>query len=581
MIKSKSPNPLIFGIEPLKMKRISLHILFIAMTSILCSLQVAATGQPRFYTLWMDFSSDSLLKMGNDYVFKQGQADSALICYSIVAHRERPDMGRQETLDIIEAQNGLWHVHFFFFYDFSRSYECLIKAMKLSNDINANKALIYMQFGDTYLENYTCGANPENLERAAEFYKLAISEAESTDAHNKNKVMLLSYINMLTALHNSANKGVAEQEFAMVRKAELQQSLMKNYAFLLHDGLDALHHQRYNDAIKAFRQQKTMLADTVSSYSARMVALSSIYEAEALAQSGLTRQARERILGVIAEAEKYNLIDVLLDTYALASKYSQDLNDDKEVIHWQNRLVATKDSMLNRQRLAFMDELGFLEDIYRMDSQYADMKHRNFVQMMVLVGGVLFVVLLVLLLLMLHRKNKLLREANESLYEKYMNSLQAPVVMMDADDSQAATDMPVTEEAETTSDEMQDAEVQNDDIVCELTSRIRQVMEDTDTICQSDFTVDRLTELVNSKYPYVLQAIKAGFGCNFSTLLNTYRMQEAARRLADFEHYGGMTIEGIANSVGVKSRTSFVSLFKKATGLTPSAFQRIARVKAE
>lgn len=182
---------------------------------------------------------------------------------------------------------------------------------------------------------------------------------------------------------------------------------------------------------------------------------------------------------------------------------------------------------------------------------------------------------------MLHRKNKLLREANESLYEKYMNSLQAPVVMMDADDSQAATDMPVTEEAETTSDEMQDAEVQNDDIVCELTSRIRQVMEDTDTICQSDFTVDRLTELVNSKYPYVLQAIKAGFGCNFSTLLNTYRMQEAARRLADFEHYGGMTIEGIANSVGVKSRTSFVSLFKKATGLTPSAFQRIARVKAE
>lgn len=552
------------------MKRLHLCIIMvIALLAMMMPVCAHAASQPRFYTIWMDLSSDSLLKLGNDYVFKQGQADSALICYSIVANRERPGMGRQETLEVIQAQNGLWHVHFFFFYDFARSYECLIKAMKLSNDINANKALIHMQFGDTYLENYTYGANPENLERAAEFYKLAISEAESADAHNKNKVMLLSYINMLTALHNSANKGVAEQEYAMVRKAELNQSLMRDYAYLLHDGLDALYHRRYNDAIKVFRQQKTMLADTVSSYSARMVALVSVYEAEALAQSGQTRQARDCILKVIADAEQYNLIDVLLDTYALASKYSQNLNDDKGVIHWQNRLVATKDSLLNRQRSAFMDELSFLEDIYRMGNLYAGMKHRNFVQMMVLAGVLLFAVLLALLLLMLHRKNKSLREANESLYEKYMSTLQEHVE-------------PAEEQVESMGEESEvgsSIEPQDDEVVRELTGRIRTVMEDTDTICQSDFTVDRLTELVNSKYPYVLQAIKTGFGCNFSTLLNTYRMQEAARRLSDEEHYGGLTIEGIANSVGIKSRTSFVSLFKKATGLTPSVFQRIARDK--
>lgn len=548
-------------------------IMVIALLAMMMPVCAHAAGQPRFYTLWMDLPSDSLLKMGNDYVFKQGQADSALICYSIVANRERPGMGRQETLEVIQAQNGLWHVHFFFFYDFARSYECLIKAMKLSNDINANKALIFMQFGDTYLENYTYGANPENLERAAEFYKLAISEAESADTHDKNKVMLLSYINLLTALHNSADKNVAEQEYAMIRKAELKKSLMRDYAYLLHDGLDALHHGRRDDAVKTFRRQQAMLADTASSYSARMAALASVYEAEALAQSGHTQQARDCILRVIASAEQYNLTDVLLDTYALASKYSQALHDDKEVIHWQNRLVATKDSLLNRQRSAFMDELSFLEDIYRMDNQYAGMKHRNFVQMMVLAGVLLFAFLLALLLLMLHRKNKSLREANESLYAQYMKMISSQDAPK-ANGDELPDDELMTEDGERTVD------LPADDITQELVERIKLVMEDTDIICQSEFTVDKLTEQVNSKYQYVLQAIKVGFGCNFNTLLNRYRMKEAALRLSDIERYGDYTIEGIANSVGIKSRTSFINLFKKATGLTPSAFQRIAQEKA-
>jgi dihydrofolate synthase/folylpolyglutamate synthase len=39
----------------------------------------------------------------------------------------------------------------------------------------------------------------------------------------------------------------------------------------------------------------------------------------------------------------------------------------------------------------------------------------------------------------------------------------------------------------------------------------------------------------------------------------------------------GDTIEAIAQSVGFKSRTSFVALFKKLTGLTPSAYQKMAR----
>ena len=73
------------------------------------------------------------------------------------------------------------------------------------------------------------------------------------------------------------------------------------------------------------------------------------------------------------------------------------------------------------------------------------------------------------------------------------------------------------------------------------------------------------------------QVINTKYGKSFSSLLSEYRVNEASRRLADLEHYGDYTIEAIAQSVGFKSCTSFVALFKKLTGLTPSAYQKMAR----
>ena len=49
----------------------------------------------------------------------------------------------------------------------------------------------------------------------------------------------------------------------------------------------------------------------------------------------------------------------------------------------------------------------------------------------------------------------------------------------------------------------------------------------------------------------------------------------------DREHYGHLTIEGIAASVGIKSRTNFSNNFKKITGLSPSEYQRQQRQKNE
>ena len=47
----------------------------------------------------------------------------------------------------------------------------------------------------------------------------------------------------------------------------------------------------------------------------------------------------------------------------------------------------------------------------------------------------------------------------------------------------------------------------------------------------------------------------------------------------DTNRYGNYTIKAIAESVGYKSPTNFISAFKNITGITPSVYQKIAKGK--
>lgn len=101
-------------------------------------------------------------------------------------------------------------------------------------------------------------------------------------------------------------------------------------------------------------------------------------------------------------------------------------------------------------------------------------------------------------------------------------------------------------------------------------------MEESDEIYSSDFSARRLSELLNLPYGYISQVINETYGSTFNSLLNKYRIKEVCRRMNTEEGYLSLTIEAIANGVGIRSRTTFVNAFKAHTGLTPSKYMRIA-----
>jgi len=107
----------------------------------------------------------------------------------------------------------------------------------------------------------------------------------------------------------------------------------------------------------------------------------------------------------------------------------------------------------------------------------------------------------------------------------------------------------------------------------ELKFLITKTMENEKLYLKSDFTIDTLSNHLNTSRTYISQVINEKFYMNFNGFINEYRVKEARRMLTD-EANRNLTIETIALSVGFGSKSSFNSAFKKYTGITPSFYMK-------
>lgn len=63
---------------------------------------------------------------------------------------------------------------------------------------------------------------------------------------------------------------------------------------------------------------------------------------------------------------------------------------------------------------------------------------------------------------------------------------------------------------------------------------------------------------------------------NVPSFINEYRVREACRRIADDAGFRNLTFAAIGESVGFSSQVSFNRAFKKATGMPPSVYHKMA-----
>ncbi len=88
---------------------------------------------------------------------------------------------------------------------------------------------------------------------------------------------------------------------------------------------------------------------------------------------------------------------------------------------------------------------------------------------------------------------------------------------------------------------------------------------------RSDLTLNMLAKKCQTNSSYLSRLINEVYHTNFSGFINQLRIREAQRLMGDAK-YTSYSIEGIASTVGFKTKSVFNTAFKKYTGVTPSYY---------
>jgi len=113
----------------------------------------------------------------------------------------------------------------------------------------------------------------------------------------------------------------------------------------------------------------------------------------------------------------------------------------------------------------------------------------------------------------------------------------------------------------------------SDERLLELKSMLKQLMMSNEPYLESDLTLSALAKQLGITSNQLSYVINHGFDANFYAYINTFRIDKAKQVLSD-KKYDHLSIVGVAFESGFSSKTSFNTIFKKMTGLTPSEYKK-------
>jgi AraC-like DNA-binding protein len=552
-------------------RAIRVIICFLVLTA---GLQVLALAPSREHSKWLNLPAEQLLDMADKDFADGGSKDTALMCYTIVANRYEPSMTQEQKVQCKDANMRLWSIYFYDFYDYPKCFDCLTRANEIATESDIQDANIFLGFGCMYqtiseeCNNYDLGTT------AFKYYQRALATGMKT---HDDKHTDMASTDVLSMAH--VQGGLSQIKDIWQNYLQLPEDnetwILRRYNKMLYQAFNNVEQKRYDEAIKMYDSQLQLIDTTQYS---RLIYFTHVEKAKVHAMTGDYRRAIEALKQSERIAVDLEMKDCKLEVYKMLAQFYQQLGDHGSREHYYNQYTQLKDTLTNYQQLASVSEMEFRNELKGMEQEMSEMRQHREVMSVVALTSLGFLLALAVLLYLVYRKNGELTRSNQSLYQKNVEMLRAEEEerrmrrqLQDKEAPVTLTDNDVKYKSSHLSDEDKE----------QLLSRIQEVMENTDEIFSPEFSLERLAMLSDSKSKYVSQVINEYYEQNFNNFLNSFRIKEACKRMGDLDNYGNYTIEAISESVGFKSRSTFVTSFKRITGLTPSQYQRMARKEAQ
>ena len=523
----------------------------------------------------MTMSGTELVNLGLDYLRARNMPDSALLCFTIQANRRFVNpKDSTEQVACAEALNYLGVLYKAYFSDYQKAWgfyhlseEYAVKhhqdhlLPKIHNNM-AGLTLLSTLPDHQRMGHVTDSVLLRSMRTFEEAALLGQQElmgviasnlaALGLNCHAVDKVgsVLRKFCSMKLSEEDNPTLVHARYLCKAVLASGEESSAEESIAFLdsaLSCGYAKNHQERCNDSVINYLMRYAIL-----------------FEKELYPKALATADS----LICIASRNGHHI--GLAGIYQDLSDYYKSEGKQQDADKYELLFHREKDIIVNQSNLRDIEKTKFLFEIDNLNQKAREQAHRERIKTYMMYGTAVVVVLLVCMLILVVRKYRQTQEKNRQLYLKNTDLLKAHEEEVRRWEL-AVADNVGKPKAKYEKNPMDENGKQD------LMHRVFLVMEKSEDVFKPNFTLDRLAELVDANPTYVSYVINEKRQCNFNVLLNEYRIKEACRRMSDAEHYGHLSIEGIAASVGIKSRTNFSTNFKKYTGLTPSEYQRMAR----
>ena len=555
------------------------RVILCAIALLLCRTGLAH-DQSWEHSKWLNLPIERLMDMADKDIANGNKKDTALMCYTIVANRYETSLSRKQKVMCKDANMRLWSIYFYDFYDYPKCFDCLTRALEIADAGGIEDANIFLGFGCMYQTISEECSDDELGATALSYYQRALSVGLKTHDDKHADMACTDVLAMAHAL--GGLKPITSTWENYLQLPENNETwILRRYNKMLYQAFSNVENKQFDDAIEVYNRQLQLIDTTQYS---RLIYFTHVEKAKVHAMKSDYRQAIEALKQSERIAVDLEMKDCKLEVYGMLSQYYQRLGDHSLREHYYNKYSQLRDTLTNYQQLASVSEMEFRNELKGMEQEMTDVKRHREVMNIVTLVSLAFLLVLLVLLYLVYKKNRELIRSNQSLYQKNVEMLRA-----EEEERRMRRQLQDKEplHPDDIGDNQSDADVKykgshlSDEDKQQLLARIQEVMDTNQEIFTPDFTLERLATLLGSRYKYVSQVINEHYQQNFNNFLNSYRIKEACKRMGDIENYGNYTIEAISESVGFKSRSTFVSSFKRITGLTPSQYQRMAQREAQ
>lgn len=540
------------------------------------------------YERWKLLPGDTLQLKGSRYLYG-GQIDSAIVCFTILSNRYSRQM--TDTLQLAacaDAKVTLGVIYADHLYDYQKAYQYILHAEEIAKHNNLHSLLsdVYLAKANLLYDLNYVESNYAYQPELTETYRAALGHASQTRNIYIETIAWanMAYLGMKHAgqidYSNEAEMLLQDIKHYEAHRLETGQEsqvpdsiIMKDYMATLAQAYLAFHAQDYGKALSLFQSMPDKILQQNDNGVTRYRYVAEIGQYFTLRAMGKDNEAYEHLVATERLVADHGLTHIQLEACRMRYDWLVEHHRDVEARQCLLEYLQLKDQFMQDSKLSKAESGKFLYELQNISDDMREQEHRSQTLKLILLGVIVFAVVVLALLALLAMKYREVRSKNRSLYQR-MNELM---------EAEAAERKLLEQEAEATPEDT--TKYRNNQMAEETKSqlmhRVFMVMETCGEVYQPDFTLARLSELVEATQNNVSQVINDRYHVNFNVFLAEYRVKEACRRMQDSDGYGNLSVEGIAASVGIKSRSNFSFLFKRLTGLTPAAYMRLARTSPE